>query len=110
MAILLPNNKQWAYAGWVSRSFFNDCLEVIGDDVTFADIKEDIVDTVKNYAFTLSYENIEQGKLQKLRHVVDKVIFLNSARGEQQFRDTKWFLGYSEALEKLRDVLKEVEK
>lgn len=109
MGILLPNNKFWAYAGWVSRGFFDDCLEVIGDDITLADIKEDIEDTVKFYGFTLSYENIERRKLVKLQELVNKVIILNKTRGALHFNEPKFFPGYIEALEKLNNVLKEVE-
>jgi hypothetical protein len=110
MGILLPNNKFWAHAGWVSREFFDDCLELIGDDATFSDIKEEIEDTVKFHVFTLSYENIERSKLVRLQKLVDRIILLNNDRGDQHFNDPKWFPGYMEKLEKLRSVLIEVEK
>ncbi|MDQ3108740.1 MAG: hypothetical protein M3R17_02505 [Bacteroidota bacterium] len=109
MGILLPNNKQWAHAGWVSRSFFDDSLKVINENSSFFEIRDDILDTVKNYGFTLVYQVIEKEKLDKLKILVDKVIILNSDRGPTHFRDSKWFSVYAEKLEGLKNILAEIQ-
>ncbi len=109
MGILLPYNKFWAHAGWISRSFFDDCIEVIDGDTTYSDIKAEIQDTVKFHGFTLAYEHIEQNKLTRLLQLVDKVVFLNTNRGAQHFSNPDYFPAYLEKLQKLREVLKQVE-
>lgn len=89
MGILLPNNNIWSHANWVSRAFFSDSLEVIGNRRSFAEIKKDIEECIKNYSHTLSDEKIDREKLESLQNLVGDVLTMNKLRGPAAFTNNE---------------------
>lgn len=108
MAILLPNGKLWAPAGWVSRAFFDDCMEIADPDDLFSSFRKDIQEAVDFYSFTLSYQDITPDKLSALKKLVDVVIERNEELKGSNFNDPNWHPVYMEKLQELKNELIQV--
>lgn len=80
MGALLPENKFWSPADWVSRAFFEDCIEIANEKKQYKDILHDIKTALEDYSFTLDYRNESSEKLNHFKALVEDIIRLNEKK------------------------------
>ena len=102
MAILLAGSKVWNAANWVSRAFFRDASEVVGDQSPLAERIRVCVDAQLD---TLDLETASRAELDEMRGLLEKVIALNVRRNGANFAVPSMFPTYQQKLGELRELL-----
>lgn len=101
----LPNNKSWFdFANWISRTFFDDCLEVINSRNNFLFLQEKIKAAINAYTFLIDLTKSSPQEINLFKQVVEEVILLNQ-KNEKKFDDPKFRDVYSNKLNNLHNIL-----
>lgn len=94
MGVLLKDNRHWAHASWISRAFFNDCLQVLFDEDSSLQLEQDLLNGIKFESYTLNYEDVDLKRIKELFEVEKKVIIHNQNQGAIRFSSKDWFDTY----------------
>lgn len=102
----LPNNKSWFdFANWISRAFFNDCLEIINGRTEFSFLQEKIQVAINAHTFLIDLTKSSPEEINLFKQIVVEVIQVNQ-KDEKEFDNPKFKDIYLNKLKDLHNVLK----
>ena len=104
MSILLPNDKLWGVANWISRGFFSDAEQFLQHTSFLA---EEIGFCIKTGLDTIDLRNSDLATIRELSALVNDVIARNRVTRGGDFHDPEMFPVYLERLELLNTMTKE---
>jgi hypothetical protein len=102
MSFLLPKNKTWGVANWVSHGFFADAEPFLDQVPSLAD---DISFCIKSQTDTVDLREASVIAIQELKTLVDKVISSNREKAGRDFHQPEMFPIYMNRLEELKLVV-----
>jgi hypothetical protein len=102
MSFLLPRDKHWNVANWVSRGFFEDARAYLEEAPSIADDIRFCIDTDTD---TIDLRDASQIVLTQLLILVDKVIAANRSAGATSFHNPEARPTYLQLLEQLRNTV-----
>ncbi len=105
MSFLLPENRSWGVANWVSRGFFADAEPFLEKAPTIAD---DIRFCIETDTDTVDLRMADQAVLHQLLVLVDSVDAAALKAGPTTFHRAEAFPAYVQQLAQLRATLKEL--
>ena len=105
MGALLPNDRSWLAANWVSRGFFEDARRFVARGSVLA---SDIQFCIDAELDTLDMREYTPALIAEVSSVVDSVIAFNLDQNGSSFQDPTAFPTYLSKLRELQTLVRDV--